>query len=103
MSKKTNKIKTIGDFFSVNASASSNDKNERNEIIGSVLSEQNPTKAAKWFLDEKTRRNRNVTVANESSKRQRYFKGVFPEANGCADFESDDNVDTENDATAFNF
>lgn len=55
------------------------------------------------FRRKNPKKSQCTMVANESSKRQRYFKGVFPEANGCADFESDDNVDTENDATAFNF
>lgn len=46
-------------------------------------------KAAKWFLEEMLRRNRDVTVSNESSERQNYFKGVFvlPEAKISTDFD----------------
>lgn len=50
-------------------------------------------KAAKWFLEEMLRRNRDVTVSNESSERQNYFKGVFvlPEAKISTDFDQMNN------------
>lgn len=69
------------------------------------LCEWNPTAAAKWFLDEKNRRNRDVTTTNVSSRRQTHFKGVFPEARLCADPESDDenNNDNDNNEKLFDF
>lgn len=57
-----------------------------------VLSEWNPAAAAKLFLEDKVRRNRDVTSSSEVSKRQNYFKGVFIEAN-----QSKENVVSEND------
>lgn len=57
-----------------------------------VLAEWNPTAAAKLFLDDKARRNRDVTSSSEVSKRKNYFKGVFTEAN-----QAEENVVSEND------
>lgn len=63
------------------------------------LAEWNPTKAAKFFLEEKTRRNRDVTTQNETKRRQVVFKGVFSEANVCND-ENEDDVEADNNAIA---
>lgn len=59
-----------------------------------ALSEWNPTAAAKLFVEERMRRIRDATTASGISKRQIYFKGVFSEADQCAD-DTDDGDDDE--------
>lgn len=58
------------------------------------LCEWNPTAAVKWFMADKSRRQRDATTS-EVSKRQYHFKGVFPEAKLSA--ETGDDVDNENE------
>lgn len=57
------------------------------------LSQWNPIGAAKLFVEEKTSRHRDVTPVNETTRRQVYFKGVFPEAKMCADVDENDDCD----------
>ena len=45
-----------------------------------VLSEWNPTAAAKKFVEEKQRRYRDVTTSNAQSRHQSWFKQLFDEA-----------------------
>lgn len=59
------------------------------------LADWNPTLAAKIFLDEKNRRNRDTTPQSETTRRQVVFKGVFSEARTCND--NDDDEDDESD------
>lgn len=68
-----------------------------------VLSEWNPTAAAKMFVEEKARRIHDVTTGSEVSKRQSYFKGVFSEANQFADDNEGeyDHVDEEDNIFEF--
>ena len=62
------------------------------------LAEWNPIVAAKLFVEERNRRHREITPANETTRRQSYFKGVFPEARECVDTENDSDLDDENTA-----
>lgn len=57
-----------------------------------VLSEWNPTAAAKIFVEEKSRRTREISTGSESLRRQSYFKGVFAEADLCAVDEESGNL-----------
>lgn len=54
------------------------------------LAEFDPTAAAKMFVDEKCRRKSNITTANEKTRQQVYFKGVFPEARRTRDLDDTD-------------
>lgn len=69
------------------------------------LAEWNPTTAAKMFMDEKNRRNRNMSVTNETTKRQTVFKGVFSEASVCNDDddENDSEIEASEGDTIFDF
>lgn len=61
-----------------------------------VLAKWNPTKAAKLFVTEKSRRNRDMTPAIEKSRQQSHFKGIFTEAQQKVDI--DDTEDDINDS-----
>lgn len=58
------------------------------------------------FLDEKSRRNRDITPQNEITRRQRVFKGVFSKAR-VRNIEKDDDDDDEeadnNEGAIFDF
>lgn len=60
------------------------------------LSEWNPTAAAKMFVEEKHRRNRDVTSANETTRRQPVFKAVSSEAQARACKENDEDDEDDN-------
>lgn len=68
-----------------------------------VLSEWNPTAAAKMFLEEKTRRTRDIKTGNEQSKHQSCFKGVFSEASQYADDDENENFDANEEGSFFDF
>lgn len=55
------------------------------------------------FVDEKTRRNRDMTPANEATRRQVVFKGIFPEAAACKDDDYDDSESVNVGGTIFEF
>lgn len=56
-----------------------------------VLSEWNPTEAAKMFVEEKNRRTHDIKTGHEQSKRHYWFKAIFNEANKNTDDEDDTN------------
>lgn len=65
-------------------------------ILGRVLActpQWNPVEAAKHFLDEKPRRERDIGPNIESTSRQSVFKSVFVEARVCKDESDEDNED----------
>lgn len=60
------------------------------------LAQWNPTAAAKLFVEEKVRRHRDATPANETTRQRDHYKGVFPEARQMLtddDKDDDDDVD----------
>lgn len=59
------------------------------------LSQWNPTAAAKLFVNEKIRRHRDITPANESTRGQAVYKGVFPEAAASSDGNEDDEEEAD--------
>lgn len=61
------------------------------------LAEWDPTDAAKLFVAEKSRRDRDITSSNIKSKAQEYFKGVFPEARNSFDPDVDEKYDNEDE------
>lgn len=70
------------------------------------LSQWNPLPAAKLFVEEKERRHRDITSGREITKRQSYFKGIFPQSKDsketeCDEYESDAEVFI--DETIFDF
>lgn len=68
-----------------------------------VLSEWNPTAAAKMYIEQKAQRIRDVTTGGEVSKRQTFFKGVFNEANQFADDDEDENDNVDGEDNFFEF
>lgn len=54
------------------------------------LAEFNPMAAAKFFVDDKTRRERDVTTTSEKPKQQSYFGGILREAKQTDHYDIDD-------------
>lgn len=70
------------------------------------LADWNPTLAVKMFLEEKSRRVRDITPQREITRKQRVFKGVFSEAHvneNYDDDEDDDGNHEEADDAIFDF
>lgn len=62
------------------------------------LAQWNPTAAAKLFVEEKARRHRDATPANETTRQRDHYKGVFPDAEQMqtdADKDDDDDDDVD--------
>lgn len=68
-----------------------------------VLTEWNPTAAAKLFVEGKARRNRDMTTSSQISRRQNYFKGVLSEADQCEDSEESKCDKTDKKFSIFDF
>lgn len=62
-----------------------------------------PHCSAKMFVEEKTRRSRDITTGKNQSKQQSWFKGVFSEADICADDDGNENDERDEGGSLFEF
>lgn len=66
------------------------------------LAEWDPTSAAKLFVTEKSRRERDITSVSGSKLRtQEYFKGIFPEARHSIDPDAEHKNDNDEESSKF--